>query len=140
MDETLSKFVHRTGAEPALARDLLEISKWDLDQALQTFEALALGSTDSSHKENGPKSGKAGRGLSMVNSDIVFEARHRVMEDNVPGTNERHERFEEMPNHTFVLPDLSSFSQEFSEFLRSDLIETSTLVSLEQAGKFKWLL
>lgn len=36
---------------------------------------------------------------------------------------------------TFVLPDISGYSDDFREFLERDLIEMSTLVSLEQAGK-----
>lgn len=71
----------------------------------------------------------------MVNSDIVVEARSKVIEDKIPGTDDRYERFEEMSDFTFVLPDLSNFSEELSDFLRSDLIETSALVALEQAGK-----
>ena len=135
MDETLSLFVDKTGTDPSLARDLLETSKWDLDEALQAFQVLNLGSSGSVAAQKKPKVGKTGRGLSFVNSDIVFEARHKVIEDNIPGTNERHERFDETPNHTFILPDLSKYPQEFREFLRRDLVETSVLVSLEQAGK-----
>lgn len=36
---------------------------------------------------------------------------------------------------TFILPDLTVFSSDYRAFLEKDLIETSTLVSLEQAGK-----
>ena len=71
----------------------------------------------------------------MVNADIVVEARSKVSEDKVPGTDDRYESFEEMSDFTFVLPDLSNFSEELSDFLRRDLIETSALVALEQAGK-----
>ena len=35
---------------------------------------------------------------------------------------------------TFVLPDISGYSEEFKDFLEKDLMEISTLVSLEQAG------
>lgn len=35
---------------------------------------------------------------------------------------------------TFVLPDLTKFPADYRAFLEKDLIETSTLVSLEQAG------
>ncbi|EDO31182.1 predicted protein [Nematostella vectensis] len=43
-----------------------------------------------------------------------------------------------MAKFTFVLPDLTRYPQDFSEFLRRDLIETSTLVSLEQSGHLNW--
>lgn len=40
------------------------------------------------------------------------------------------------PNNTFTLPDLTAITPEdFRAFVENDLIETATLVSLEQAGK-----
>ena len=110
---------------------------------MRVFETLSLGSACVSKHSEGAKrpvhsststSGKAGRGLSMVNADIVGEARHKVIKDKIPGTIDRYERFEEMSDFTFVLPDLSSYSEDLSDFLRRDLIETSALVALEQAG------
>ena len=44
--------------------------------------------------------------------------------------------FVETPDLTFVLPDLTVYSEDFRAFLHKDLIETSTLVSLEQAGEY----
>ena len=144
MDDTLSQFIAQTGIDPSLARDLLESTNWNVDEALSAFEALSLGSSASCTQSKGHcgddshiASGKGKRGLSMVNADIVGEARHKVIEDKVPGTDERYERFEEMSDFTFVLPDLSNFPEELSDFLRRDLIETSALVALEQAGKLK---
>ena len=140
MDDTLSQFIEQTGTDPSLARDLLESTKWNVDEALGVFETLSLGSSTSHSDEqrgdnNRITSGKGKRGLSMVNADIVGEARHKVIEDKVPGTDERYERFEEMSDFSFVLPDLTNFSEELNDFLRRDLIETSALVALEQAGK-----
>ena len=140
MDDTLSQFIEKTGTEPSLARDLLESTKWDVEEALRAFETLSLGpaarhNENISGDNNRVTSGKGKRGLSMVNADIVLEARSKVIEDKVPGTDERYERFEEMTDFTFVLPDLSNFSEDLSDFLRRDLIETSALVALEQAGK-----
>ena len=139
MDDTLSQFISKTGTDPSLARDLLESTKWDVDEALKAFETLSLGSAGK-HNEYPSRSkpctsGKARRGLSMVNADIVGEARHKVIEDKIPGTVDSYERFEEMSDFTFVLPDLSNYSEDLSDFLRRDLIETSALVALEQAGK-----
>jgi hypothetical protein len=37
-------------------------------------------------------------------------------------------------NYTFILPDITCYPEDFRAFLHKDLIETTTLVSLEQAG------
>jgi len=37
-------------------------------------------------------------------------------------------------NYTFILPDITRYPDDFRTFLHKDLIETTTLVSLEQAG------
>lgn len=72
------------------------------------------------------------RGFSNIleNEGLVSEARHSVqidiMKDNA-----------NMYTQTFVLPNLAKFSEDFRAFLGKELIETSTLVSLEQAGMFK---
>lgn len=142
MDDTLSQFIEKTGTDPSLARDLLESTKWNMDEALKAFETLSLGS-DCRHNEE-PKQfepsagGKGRRGLSIVNADIVVKARHKVIEGDIPGTDERYERFEEMSDFTFVLPDLSKYDEDFGDFLQKDLIETSALVALEQAGRLNW--
>lgn len=44
----------------------------------------------------------------------------------------------ETPDYTFTLPDLSIHPPDFSEFLEKDLIEKSSLVSLEGAGRLNW--
>lgn len=45
------------------------------------------------------------------------------------------QHFVDTPEYTFILPDLTKYPADFRAFLHKDLIETSTLVSLEQAGK-----
>ena len=74
------------------------------------------------------------RGLSKTteNVEIVTKARDHVLQD----INEHDETAHvlETPEFSFVLPDLSKYSEDFRAFLHKDLIETSTLVSLEQAG------
>eukprot|EP00063_Salmo_salar_P012163 XP_013986998.1 PREDICTED: OTU domain-containing protein 7A-like [Salmo salar] len=40
MDAVLSDFIRSTGAEPGLARDLLEGKNWDLSSALSDYEQL----------------------------------------------------------------------------------------------------
>ncbi|GFR14119.1 OTU domain-containing protein 7B, partial [Trichonephila clavata] len=44
----------------------------------------------------------------------------------------------ELPEHSFSLPDFSVFPENLREYLQRDLIETATLVSLEQAGRLNW--
>ena len=42
------------------------------------------------------------------------------------------------PTHTFTLPDLTVYSEDFRGFLEKDLIEVSSLISLEQSGRLNW--
>ncbi|KAL5005349.1 hypothetical protein ScPMuIL_018805 [Solemya velum] len=74
------------------------------------------------------------RGISKIveNADIVDETRNSLL----------HDIEEDSHNHmyiqTFILPDLTIYSEDFRAFLEKDLVETSTLVSLEQAGRLNW--
>ena len=40
MDQVLSDFIERTKVEPSLARDLLEATDWNLDNAVLAYESL----------------------------------------------------------------------------------------------------
>lgn len=44
----------------------------------------------------------------------------------------------DLPNHTFTLPDISIHPDDFRQFLEKDLIEKSTLLSLEQNNRLNW--
>uniref|UniRef100_A0A5S6QA83 ubiquitinyl hydrolase 1 n=1 Tax=Trichuris muris TaxID=70415 RepID=A0A5S6QA83_TRIMR len=44
----------------------------------------------------------------------------------------------ETPSYTFTLPDLSSFPDDFRCYLEKELIETSSLKSLESSGHLNW--
>ncbi|GFR93834.1 OTU domain-containing protein 7B [Elysia marginata] len=70
------------------------------------------------------------RGFSNIieNEGLVFEARHNVQNDILKDSHDN------MYVQTFVLPDLTAYSEDFRAFLGKELIETSTLVSLEQAA------
>jgi hypothetical protein len=46
--------------------------------------------------------------------------------------------FIETPLYTFTLPDLTVFPSDFRGFLERDLIELSSLVSLEDSGRLNW--
>lgn len=135
MDDTLSKFVDKTGCDPAFARDLLEGKQWDYNEALNAFNEFSLGQDKDASSEHKTKMlNKSQRGISVVNPDIVHHARTKVLERDSPGNASQAESYKDMAKCTFVLPDLASFPQDFADFLREDLIETSALVALEQSG------
>ncbi|XP_012867355.1 PREDICTED: OTU domain-containing protein 7A [Dipodomys ordii] len=162
MDAVLSDFVRSTGAEPGLARDLLEGKNWDLTAALSDYEQLRQVHTANlphvfnegrcakqperepaqpAHKVERPclqrqddiaQEKRLSRGISHASSAIVSLARSHVANEC------NNEQFPlEMPIYTFQLPDLSVYSEDFRSFIERDLIEQATMVALEQAGE--WL-
>ncbi|XP_041034525.1 OTU domain-containing protein 7A isoform X1 [Carcharodon carcharias] len=159
MDAVLSDFVRSTGAEPGLARDLLEGKNWDLSAALNDFEQLRQVHTGNlphvfnegsfykqQEKELSNQMNKSeqrqdeitqekrlSRGISHASSAIVSLARSQVANECSS------EQFPlEMPIYTFQLPDLNVYSEDFRSFIERDLIEQSTMVALEQAGRLNW--
>uniref|UniRef100_A0A673CLX0 ubiquitinyl hydrolase 1 n=1 Tax=Sphaeramia orbicularis TaxID=375764 RepID=A0A673CLX0_9TELE len=127
MDAVLSDFVRSTGAEPGLARDLLEGKNWDLSAALNDYEELRQVHTANLLKK------RLSRGISHASSAIVSLARLQVASECTS------EQFPlEMPIYTFQLPDLSVYSEDFRSFIERDLIEQSTMMALEQAGRLNW--
>ncbi|CAD7087607.1 unnamed protein product [Hermetia illucens] len=42
------------------------------------------------------------------------------------------------PDYTFILPDISNYSEEFQRFLEKDLIDCTTLNALEQTKRLNW--
>lgn len=165
MDAVLSDFVRSTGAEPGLARDLLEGKNWDLSAALNDYEELRQVHTanlpqafnegryykppqesrdtpthvskserTSTHKqEDSAQEKRLSRGISHASSAIVSLARLQVASECTS------EQFPlDMPIYTFQLPDLSVYSEDFRSFIERDLIEQSTMMALEQAGRLNW--
>ncbi|XP_022435900.1 OTU domain-containing protein 7A [Delphinapterus leucas] len=163
MDAVLSDFVRSTGAEPGLARDLLEGKNWDLTAALSDYEQLRQVHTANlppvfnegrcpkqPEREHPPPAHTAerpcpprqddiaqekrlSRGISHASSAIVSLARSHVASEC------SNEQFPlEMPIYTFQLPDLSVYSEDFRSFVERDLIEQATMVALEQAGRLNW--
>uniref|UniRef100_A0A2K5ED99 ubiquitinyl hydrolase 1 n=1 Tax=Aotus nancymaae TaxID=37293 RepID=A0A2K5ED99_AOTNA len=162
MDAVLSDFVRSTGAEPGLARDLLEGKNWDLTAALSDYEQLRQVHTANlphvfnegrgpKQPEREPQPGhkverpclqrqddiaqekRLSRGISHASSAIVSLARSHVASEC------NNEQFPlEMPIYTFQLPDLSVYSEDFRSFIERDLIEQATMVALEQAGRLNW--
>ncbi|KAJ8248759.1 hypothetical protein GJAV_G00227430 [Gymnothorax javanicus] len=162
MDAVLSDFVRSTGAEPGLARDLLEGKNWDVSAALSDFEQLRQVHTANlpqvfnegryykppeqdtpqhvpkverpcQKQEDNTQEKRLSRGISHASSAIVSLARSHVASEC---NNEQLPL--EMPIYTFQLPDLSVYSEDFRCFIERDLIEQSTMVALEQAGRLNW--
>uniref|UniRef100_A0A8C6M2V5 ubiquitinyl hydrolase 1 n=1 Tax=Nothobranchius furzeri TaxID=105023 RepID=A0A8C6M2V5_NOTFU len=164
MDAVLSDFVRSTGAEPGLARDLLEGKNWDLSAALNDYEELRQVHTANlpqvfnegryynqpeardtpthvnkidrpcaQKQEDNAQEKRLSRGISHASSAIVSLARLQVANECTS------EQFPlEMPIYTFQLPDLSVYSEDFRSFIERDLIEQSTMMALEQAGRLNW--
>ena len=76
-----------------------------------------------------PRPLKRGFSKIMENESLVDQARRELLDD-ISEDSHTH-----MFVQAFILPDLTVFSSDYRAFLEKDLIETSTLVSLEQAGK-----
>ncbi|XP_069041496.1 OTU domain-containing protein 7B isoform X2 [Lepisosteus oculatus] len=159
MDAVLSDFVRSTGAEPGLARDLLEGKNWDLRAALSDFEQLRqvhAGNLQYPFPEDrayrGPEKELArtarpllhrqddmvqekrlSRGISHASSTIVSLAR-----SHVSSTGGSSEPLLDTPLCTFQLPDLTVYRDDFRSFIERDLIEQSMLVALEHAGRLNW--
>uniref|UniRef100_A0A672K270 ubiquitinyl hydrolase 1 n=1 Tax=Sinocyclocheilus grahami TaxID=75366 RepID=A0A672K270_SINGR len=157
MDAVLSDFVRSTGAEPGLARDLLEGKNWDLSAALSDFEQLRqvhagnLSCTFAEEREY-PSIERIGqpllhrqdevvqatekrlsRGISHASSTIVSLARSHV--SSTDGTSEP---LLDTPLCTFQLPDLTVYRDDFRGFIERDLIEQSMMVALEHTGRLNW--
>ncbi|CAO2614364.1 OTU domain-containing protein 7A [Lemmus lemmus] len=164
MDAVLSDFVRSTGAEPGLARDLLEGKNWDLTAALSDYEQLRQ-----VHTANLPHVFNEGRCAKQPERELP-QPGHKVerpclqRQDDIAQAEKRlsrgishassaivslarshvanecnNEQFPlEMPIYTFQLPDLSVYSEDFRSFIERDLIEQATMVALEQAGRLNW--
>ncbi|XP_058862189.1 OTU domain-containing protein 7B isoform X1 [Acipenser ruthenus] len=157
MDAVLSDFVRSTGADPGLARDLLEGKNWDLCAALNDFEQLRqvhAGTLQSSFgEERGfrppekemPRVGRPllnrqddavqaekrlSRGISHASSSIVSLARSHVSSCSEP--------LLDTPLCTFQLPDLTVYRDDFRSYIERDLIEQAMLLALEHAGRLNW--
>ncbi|XP_029361034.1 OTU domain-containing protein 7B isoform X3 [Echeneis naucrates] len=162
MDAVLSDFVRSTGAEPGLARDLLEGKNWDFTAALSDFEQLRqvhAGNLTYPFTEErtylAPEKDMArvgrpmlhrqdevvqatekrlSRGISHASSTIVSLARSHV---SCTGGSSS-EPLLDTPLCTFQLPDLTVYQDDFRGFIERDLIEQSMMVALEHAGRLNW--
>lgn len=107
-----------------------------------TVQRPPLKKLESLDIEDGPNK-KLTRGISSAteNLTLVNKARNEFAQDfrsaGTVSSRRTHIKLE-TPDFTFTLPDLSIYPDDFRDFLEHDLIETSTLVSLEQAGRLNW--
>uniref|UniRef100_A0A8C6RAH9 ubiquitinyl hydrolase 1 n=1 Tax=Nannospalax galili TaxID=1026970 RepID=A0A8C6RAH9_NANGA len=164
MDAVLSDFVRSTGAEPGLARDLLEGKNWDLTAALSDYEQLRQvhtanlphvfneGRCAKQPEREPPQPGHKVERPCLQRQDDIAQAEKRLSRGISHASsaivslarshvaNEcNNEQFPlEMPIYTFQLPDLSVYSEDFRSFIERDLIEQATMVALEQAGRLNW--
>ncbi|KAF7241509.1 OTU domain-containing protein 7A [Varanus komodoensis] len=164
MDAVLSDFVRSTGAEPGLARDLLEGKNWDLMAALSDYEQLRQVHTanlpqvfnegkyprQQQERETSQPMNKSERSSLQRQDDVSQEKRLSRGISHASSAivslarshvaNEcNSENFPlEMPIYTFQLPDLSVYSEDFRSFIERDLIEQATMIALEQAGRLNW--
>uniref|UniRef100_A0A8C8FEX7 ubiquitinyl hydrolase 1 n=1 Tax=Oncorhynchus tshawytscha TaxID=74940 RepID=A0A8C8FEX7_ONCTS len=160
MDAVLSDFVRSTGAEPGLARDLLEGKNWDLTAALSDFEQLRqvhagnlsysfaeertypapekemarVGRPLLHRQEEVLQEKRLSRGISHASSTIVSLARSHISSTG----NCSSEPLLDTPLCTFQLPDLTVYRDDFRGFIERDLIEQSMMVALEHAGRLNW--
>ena len=80
------------------------------------------------------------RGMSKTaeNAHILLMARGDLALPEGGEDDEERRYVIDTPEYTFILPDINHYVDDFKAFLNKDLIETSTLVSLEQAGETVW--
>ncbi|XP_062561845.1 OTU domain-containing protein 7B-like isoform X2 [Armigeres subalbatus] len=86
---------------------------------------------------------KLERGISRAteNVNLVSRARQEFAMDFHTQCHEQNEKnlnFIDTPDYTFTLPDLTKYTEEFRKFLEKDLIDTSTLNSLEATNRLNW--
>ncbi|XP_026565739.1 OTU domain-containing protein 7A [Pseudonaja textilis] len=168
MDAVLSDFVQSTGAEPGLARDLLEGKNWDFTAALSDYEQLRQVHTanlphvfnEGRYPKQQPQQKPEKEPSQQVNKGerLSFPRQEDTSQEkrlsrgishassaivslarSHVATECNNDHFSlEMPIYTFQLPDLSVYSEDFRSFIERDLIEQATMTALEQAGRLNW--
>ncbi|KAK3097479.1 hypothetical protein FSP39_009970 [Pinctada imbricata] len=116
-----------------------QISPGTTKAPVTTTTSLPVPTKTDNQSNNPPKSPASSprplkRGISKIveNEYLVTETRNNLLHDIEEDSHDH------MYVQTFVLPDLTKFPADYRAFLEKDLIETSTLVSLEQAGRLNW--
>ena len=167
-DNILSELIAQSSVEPALGRDILEATEWNLTDALAALNAFNVTheepseaelhaeelaalerysrehkykeKQDSVEKTSGTNSSKL-RGMSFISPNVVHYFHKQAKMRAPKGSDKDDELIDEtFFHHSFMLPDFSSYSEEFQHFLRADLIESSHLVNLEKSGVLLYIM
>lgn len=164
-DDILTELIAQSSVEPALGRDILEATQWNLidalaalsgfnvtheqpsDAELRAEECAALEHYSREHREkkmknenveneNNIKSSKL-RGMSYISPNVVSYFHKQAKMKAPQGSGKDADLIDEkFFHHSFMLPDFSSYTEEFQQFLKADLIESSHLLNLEKSGVY----
>ena len=134
----------KCNSEPSLSSHSSECSNDDSSNTSSPSKLAISKCDDSPNNILDDTTKKLSRGISRAtdNVNLVSKARNEFAQDFK--TSSRGSRllntnnFLETPDFTFTLPDLSIHPEDFRVFLEQDLIEKSTLVSLESAQRLNW--
>uniref|UniRef100_A0AAG5D211 ubiquitinyl hydrolase 1 n=1 Tax=Anopheles atroparvus TaxID=41427 RepID=A0AAG5D211_ANOAO len=86
---------------------------------------------------------KLERGISRATENVTLVSRARQefemdFHAHINEQNDKNLNFIDTPDYTFTLPDLTKYRDDFRKFLEKDLIENSTLNSLEATNRLNW--
>ena len=143
LDTKLQTVTIKCNSEPSLSSHSSDCSNDSSNTSSPSKLAISK-SDDSPNNLMDDSTKKLSRGISRAtdNVNLVSKARNEFAQDFK--TSSRGSRllntnsFLETPDFTFTLPDLSIHPEDFRIFLEQDLIEKSTLVSLESAQRLNW--
>jgi len=165
-DDILSELIAQSCVDPALGQDILEATQWNLTDALAALSAFNVTheqpsdaelhaeqcaalerysrehkekmKNENGEKENNVKSSKL-RGMSFISPNVKTYF-HKQAKMKVPQGSDKDVDLidEKFFHHSFMLPDFSSYNEEFKQFLKAGLIESSHLVNLEKSGVCKY--
>lgn len=87
-----------------------------------------------------PKNLLLTRGFSKVqaNEEILNETRNQIENNLKRSKDDSTMHINDLSDYSFMLPDLTKYTDEFKDFLQQDLIEIAALVSLTEAGHLNW--
>ncbi|XP_046399998.1 OTU domain-containing protein 7B-like isoform X2 [Ischnura elegans] len=136
-----TSFYQQNRASPFVGSSPSALGGVPSDWPVSTVSTVPLNHTESSSMAKEDESKKLSRGISRATDNVTLVSRARnefamdFKENSVCNLNQY---FIETPIFTFTLPDLSIYPDDFREYLEKDLIEISSLASLEQAGRLNW--
>uniref|UniRef100_A0A182SW32 ubiquitinyl hydrolase 1 n=1 Tax=Anopheles maculatus TaxID=74869 RepID=A0A182SW32_9DIPT len=122
----VTEFITHTGANTQDAVSCLKSWEWDLKKALIDYNGKKLE-----------------RGISRATENVTLVSRARQefemdFHAHIHEQNDKNLNFIDTPDYTFTLPDLTKYTDDFRKFLEKDLIENSTLNSLEATNRLNW--